>query len=178
MQFFEVTDKAIAQEIISETKRLEKTKFLIADVAYKYGFYGLHPSTYTVMPANEFLFKGILQMPDGRLSTEQAKNFKHKRREHNKYVIPKKHFADQLKDEMQGIGIGETCHMNDTWGKLVKYRVYATLSNILCDRVRQSFSTDDGRVFVAIHAKHEDANLNTHALVEIKESEYLAFAGQ
>ena len=178
MQFFEVTDKALAQEIISETKRLEKMRSLIADVAYKYGFDGVHLSTDTAMPANEFFFKGIGQMPNGQLTLEQAKNFKNKGRVDNKYVVPKKHFIDQLKNEMQGISLGDYCHMNDTWGKLVKYRVYATLSNILCDRVRQSFSTDDGRVFVAIHAKHEDANLNTNALVEIKESEYLAFAGQ
>lgn len=178
MQFFEVTDKAIAKEIISETKRLEETKSFIADIAYKYGFCGVHLSTDTALPANEFFFKGILQMPDGRLSAGQAKNFKHKGRADNKYVIPKKHFVDQLKGEMQGIDLGEYCHMNDTWGKLVKYRVYATLSSILCDRVCQSFSTNDGRVFVAIHAKHEDANLNIDALVEIKKSEYLAFAGQ
>lgn len=174
MKHYEVIDKLLAQEIVSEMCRLKniKSKFIEVSEVFdinscqmkEVGFYD---------NLGDVFCRGF--------SVNNKSNQRHKFKLANgaKTLIPKKKYEKEVKDYLNDLDFKKTYSMVKTWDKLVKFNIYYDHDNnqVVRDGVNHYFTKNE-RVFVAINATHKDSNLNTKALREIKESEYLAEQGK
>lgn len=174
MKHYEVTDKEITQEIIEKLDELKsiKNKFIEASEKFDINSCQMKEVTFHDNFGDVFC-RGF------SVNNQSNQRHKFKLAHGGKTLLPKKKYEQEVVEALNGLEFGLTYSMVETWNKLVKF-------NIDFDSKKMSFVRDgvnryfvkNGKVFVGINATHKDANLNTKALREIKESEYLAEQGK
>lgn len=176
MKYYEVTDKALALEIINNLKDLAKKRTTFVTVAKIYGFSGAQirePDFFGNL--GDTLCRGFI--PPSPITQEHKKKFKTTNKGNT--IIPKKAFEKEVKEKLNGLEFNELYTMVESWNKLIKFDYYydEKVGGFVRDGIQGGFHNDD-RLFVAISNTREESKLNANALAEIKKSEYLAFAGK
>lgn len=176
MRFYEVTNKELAKEVKEQVERLVEITNKFLEVSVSYGFDGLAMDSVGLSSDIADVFCRGFYANTNNLTTEQKRKFKLVSK--GRVAVPKKAYEAEVKTALGDLDFNHCYDMVETWNKFVKKGMYAEQSGGFVFEGVHGAHIDGENVYLAIMAKREQANLNTKALQEIKESEYLKLKGK
>lgn len=177
MKFYQVIDKDLAEEVKYQLEKLAGIQNKFLQVSFDYGFSGAFIDKPSMLDELGNVYCRGFAQEVGSLTNEQKTKFKLTSK--GRIAIPRKAYEAEVKNALGGLEFNSIYNMSQTWKKFVIKQSYASaVGNFIIHEGVHGSQINGKNVYLAITAEREQAKLNTEALKEIKESDYLAIQGK